>query len=673
MKQHLLLFVLFLSSLGFTQAQLFSDDFESYNANAFIAQSSTVWKTWSNAPGGTEDARVSTDFASSGTKSLKLASSSTSGGPTDIILPFGAKFTSGTFTYGMKMYVGPGTGAYFNIQANATPGQVWAMDVYLRPTGLFEVITGSITQASVPFTHGQWLDILCVFDLSNNVWKITLDGEEIASFSNTNNSVASINLYPVNPSGTSLYYVDDVFFDHVPFVQPGLDLALYAAQTKSKSIAGATQPLAVTLRNLGLTTIQSVDVQWTNGADTYIDTLTGLNLLTGQDYTITHSENILVQEGNAQVDVTILNINGGVDENATNDTRNLTITGVIPAPNKRVVAEEATGTWCGWCPRGAVFMDAMAHDYPGYFIPIAVHNSDPMVVAAYDAGVGSFPGFTGYPNAVVDRRIVQDPSQMETSLFNYVVEAPVVALVNGASYDEISGELKVSVTADFNTAVGGNWRLNVVLTEDGVTGVGSAWNQANYYAGGGSGVMGGYELLPNPVPAASMVYDHVARAILGGFAGQAGSLPNPIALGSTHVYTFTWTVPATIKRENMHVISMLIQPDGRINNANTFTFDEAIANGLASSNEEPITLTSLDVYPNPANEMTTINLNLNDPQPVRLEVVNLLGQVVLHQTHGTLSGEQWINLSTADLTNGVYTLRIHTGDGFASRKLMVQH
>lgn len=263
--------------------------------------------------------------------------------------------------------------------------------------------------------------------------------------------------------------MDDVFFDHVPFVQPGLDLALYAAQTKSKSIAGATQPLAVTLRNLGLTTIQSVDVQWTNGADTYIDTLTGLNLLTGQDYTITHSENILVQEGNAQVDVTILNINGGVDENATNDTRNLTITGVIPAPNKRVVAEEATGTWCGWCPRGAVFMDAMAHDYPGYFIPIAVHNSDPMVVAAYDAGVGSFPGFTGYPNAVVDRRIVQDPSQMETSLFNYVVEAPVVALVNGASYDEISGELKVSVTADFNTAVGGNWRLNVVLTEDGVT------------------------------------------------------------------------------------------------------------------------------------------------------------------------------------------------------------
>ncbi len=673
MKQTLLLFALFLTGLGVTQAQIFSDDFEAYNANAFIAQSSPLWKTWSNAPGGTEDARVSTDYAFSGTKSLKLASSSTSGGPTDIILPFGAKYTSGTLTYGMKMYVGPGTGAYFNIQANATPGQIWAMDVYLRPTGLFEVTTGSINQASAPFTHGQWMDILCVFDLTNNVWKITLDGEEIANFSNTNNSVASINLYPVNPSGTSLYYVDDVFYDYVPFVQPGLDLSLYAAQTKSKSIAGATQPLSVTLRNLGLTTIESVDVQWSDGVNNYIDTLTGLNLLTGQDYVLTHSESISVQEGAGQVTVSILNINGGVDENATNDTRDLSLTGVIPAPNKRVIAEEATGTWCGWCPRGAVFMDAMAHDYPGYFIPVAVHNNDPMVVAAYDAGVGAFPGFTGYPNAIVDRTIVQDPSQMETSLFNYIVNAPVATLVNGASYDEISGELKVSVTADFVTAVAGNWRLNVVLTEDGVTGTGAAWNQANYYAGGGSGVMGGYETLSNPVPAAAMVYDHVARAILGGFAGTAGSLPNPIELGSSHVYTFTWTVPANMKRENMHVISMLIQPNGRINNANTFTFDEAIANGLASSNEEPVALTSLDVYPNPANEMTTVNLNLNDPQPVRMEVINLLGQSVYHESFGTLHGEQWLQLRTSHLSNGAYTLRIYTGNAFATRKLMVQH
>lgn len=34
--------------------------------------------------------------------------------------------------------------------------------------------------------------------------------------------------------------------------------------------------------------------------------------------------------------------------------------------------------------------------------------------------------------------------------------------------------------------------------------------------------MGGFELLPNPVPAAKMTYNHVARAILGGWAGIPG-------------------------------------------------------------------------------------------------------------------------------------------------------
>ena len=47
-----------------------------------------------------------------------------------------------------------------------------------------------------------------------------------------------------------------------------------------------------------------------------------------------------------------------------------------------------------------------------------------------------------------------------------------------------------------------------------------------------------------------------------------------------------------MKTDNMHIVSMLIAPNGSINNANDFTFDEAIANGLASSNDDPIALQS---------------------------------------------------------------------------------
>ena len=53
----------------------------------------------------------------------------------------------------------------------------------------------------------------------------------------------------------------------------------------------------------------------------------------------------------------------------------------------RVVGEEATGTWCGWCPRGAVALNWMDHDYEGYWQGIAVHNGDPMSDADYDNGL----------------------------------------------------------------------------------------------------------------------------------------------------------------------------------------------------------------------------------------------------------------------------------------------
>ena len=39
-------------------SQYFSDDFESYTVNDFLAVASPVWTTWSNAPGGSEDVKL---------------------------------------------------------------------------------------------------------------------------------------------------------------------------------------------------------------------------------------------------------------------------------------------------------------------------------------------------------------------------------------------------------------------------------------------------------------------------------------------------------------------------------------------------------------------------------------------------------------------------------------
>lgn len=656
------------------QAQIYSDDFESYAAGALIAQTSPNWITWSpNGAGTAEDAPISTEQAYTGEKSLKLFNTNPAGGPMDILLPFGQVYDEGTFTLGMKMFVVSGTGAYFNFQATQVIGQIWAADFFFRTNGVLEINTGNVNQSVSSFPHDTWFDILCVFDLSNNVWQVLVDGTEVASFSNNNNRVGMLNLYPYNPGGNSTYYIDDIFFDHKPFVQLDLDLAVFNVTTRNRNLAGRKQPVEITLRNLGLEPIESVDIHWTDGINTYTEEVTELYLESGQNFPFTHFYELEVLPGNAELTVFVTNINGGVDNNPDNDERRVTVNGVVPAPDKRVMAEQATGTWCAWCPRGKVYMEFMEQEYRDYFVPLAVHNNDPMAVAAYNAGVTSFPGFTGFPSVIVDRTAVIDPLNVENTFYNQITVAPSASLLNGAAYDANTGELTISVTVDVKQPIFGNWRLNVAITEDGVKGSGSGYNQANAYAGGGAGPMGGYEFLPNPVPASLMTYNQVARAILGGFAGQAGSLTLPAAAGTTQIQTFTWSVPSNVKPENIRIISMLINPSGRINNANTFTFQEALANGLASSNREPVSLQSLELYPNPANEQAMVHLNFSDARPVRLEVLDMLGRQVYQQTLGDLFGEHWISLPTHHLENGMYTLRIHSGDGFATRKLAVQH
>jgi len=86
-------------------AQVFQDDFESYSPGDLIGASSSDWTTWS---GGTaDDVAVVDTKANSGTNSIHFVGAG-SGGPADVVLPFGGKRTSGQFTMRMSMYVEPG-------------------------------------------------------------------------------------------------------------------------------------------------------------------------------------------------------------------------------------------------------------------------------------------------------------------------------------------------------------------------------------------------------------------------------------------------------------------------------------------------------------------------------------------------------------------------------------
>ncbi len=187
-------------------AEGFSDDFESYTAGDFIAQSNTEhWATWPGGElGGQYDAPVSNDQAASGSNSLHLDNAEPNV-PDPVMIFGGQTWNSGSFEFSMNMYVA--TTAYFNLQGSANIGTIWAMQMTFDNQGGYDFGDGAIA-GSYPGT-GEWFNInLKCNDLTTSTWELFIDGESQGSVDLPNgSSVAGCNFYAADGND---YYVDDV-------------------------------------------------------------------------------------------------------------------------------------------------------------------------------------------------------------------------------------------------------------------------------------------------------------------------------------------------------------------------------------------------------------------------------------------------------------------------------
>jgi len=134
MKKLLLLLCSLALILGTSTAQVsFADDFESYTVGDYLGSTVDEWTTWSGSVGGAEDVQVVDNNSASGTQSIYFNGTGANGGPQDVVLPFGDKYTEGQFNYSMNILIEEGsTGAYFNFQAETTIGEVWATQIYFK-------------------------------------------------------------------------------------------------------------------------------------------------------------------------------------------------------------------------------------------------------------------------------------------------------------------------------------------------------------------------------------------------------------------------------------------------------------------------------------------------------------------------------------------------------------
>ena len=652
-------------------AQLFSDNFDAYTAGQYLGPQSLTWSTWSGTEGGNEDVQITSTNSSSAPNAIYFSSTAANGGPQDVVLKFGQLYNSGVFTLQNKFYVNAGKKGYYNIQGALTIGNIWALNVNMNAGQLTidDGITPNLVVSSYP--EAAWFELKIEANLTLHVWKAYLNGNLVGTWVNGVNTVASADFFPVQ---NTQMYIDDVMFDHVPFTVPALD-AMVADIDMGAELATQSGTPTVKVVNGGSTAITSLKVDLTYNGSTTTQNVTGVNIPTAGVYNVSLPSTVLVA-GTLPINAVVYNVNGGAGDNTpSNDTLIELINPIVPAPGKMVVGEEATGTWCQWCPRGAVFMDLFETKYQDFWAGIAVHNGDPMTVEAYDTGIGTLIG--GYPSALVDRLGDVDPSGMSSDFFTRLQTAPKATLVNGATWDANSRVLNVSVRYNFALAANGNYKSACVLTEDGVTGTGAGWSQSNAYASGNNGVMGGYESLPSPVPAAQMVYDHVARAIAPSFTGMTGIFPATVNAGDAHIVNYSFTLPAGWDENEIQIIGLLIDPTGKIDNAASVDITTAVANGYETGlnagiaqvleSSRPVALA-----PNPAIGTSAILLNLTTESEVHIQLTDLNGKLITSGEYTNLSGAQSIAINLNGLSAGMYAVNILINGTLYTEKLIVE-
>jgi len=394
------------------------------------------------------------------------------------------------------------------------------------------------------------------------------------------------------------------------------------------------------IKNNGFNTIHSLDVSWTDGVNTYTDNVTGLNLVTDASIEYTHTTPFIPVEARSyDIAVTLSNPNGGADAYDIDNNTSTIISGVTYSPQKRVVIEESTGTWCGFCPRGYVAMEYMREHYPESFIGIAVHNNDPMAYDEYN----SYLNLPGSPRCNVDRiaknmrvYIIPDDFINYHEQFNQI---PPVAPDIMAGFNAATRELEVEVSAEYVTRFSDiDHRFSVVLIEDEVSGTTSGYDQSNYMDGSGTPLEGAghdWTTAGDLVPASEMVYQEVARAIVGGYYGTPGIIFGDVETGDVFNQTFTYTVPEEYDAAHMHAIVLVLDGEtGAILNSNITEFDIMVSTHQAFAND------LLGVFPNPSSGLVNIELAMEAATEVQLTVYTITGKQVASQDLGTLPAGQ---------------------------------
>lgn len=235
---------------------------------------------------------------------------------------------------------------------------------------------------------------------------------------------------------------------------------------------------------------------------------------------------------------------------------------------RKIVMEEGTGTWCGWCVRGIETIKRMSEKYPDNFIGIGLHYGDEMDYIDNYSPILDMIG--GFPGCFINRRS-SDYESVSLEGAEEAVKAlkdkAIAKIEASASFtDATKKQILVSTKTTFGfDKSSAKYKIAYVVVEDNV----GPYKQGNYYSGmdlSKSDYMYDWTTKASVV---SIKFNDVARGIYPSATGKDGSVPTTVKKNEANSYDYTVTLPKTVANaDNVSIVTLLIDSStGEIVNA----------------------------------------------------------------------------------------------------------
>lgn len=342
------------------------------------------------------------------------------------------------------------------------------------------------------------------------------------------------------------------------------------------------------------------------------------------------------------------------------------------AATKRVLLEEFSTAPCGFCPEGAIIAENLIHYY--YQLLTFTHHAgfgtDSMTIKESQTLAAKFTNFA--PAGVIDRNYHNIPvytypqylaisRQKWDSIIAIHLNDPAEAdiVITKRSFDKNTRNLTLDFTLSFlNDLETGDYRLNIAIIEDSVSGIGNGWDQKNYFNNDPKYP----ELYHKGDSIVGYIHRHVVRKMPLGAWGSADKIPSTPTKGTQISFTDFKidNLPANWKSKDCSVIIFLSKYNDDIQKMKVLNSVQTQFPGdNISVDDKEETFGNLSVYPNPVSDLGFIHLDFQNPTFALLELYSSLGNKVRDISKGIYNSQN-VYFYASDLPKGAYFIKVQT-------------